>query len=283
MSKFKISEETRLEIILVTLIFGIPIAMFLINYYFLGGDTSRFFVEKGKEKTVIVTQAKQGDPLQKPPTKAVVDSVREAIKKGNYSTAYMQINSVAKNSPESDELRKQLAEDAQKRKTPGVRKEAGALPTAPVRYLDESTPRDRSTDAIYIYFVDVSGMLLPHFCIQAASKRKLGVNGFTITADNKKMEIIASPIKLENVKNGVAEWYDVPLDRHVYEVVQTMAKAKKVTLTVSGSNGNKTRDVTESEIKGFSNIIAGYTALGGNLNYLQTIKPLPPPSSSTRK
>ena len=283
MSKFKISEETRLEITLVTLIFGVPIAMFLINYYFLGGDKNRFFVEKGKEKTVIVTQAKQGDPLQKPPTKAVVDSVREAIKKGNYSTAYMQINSVSKNSPESDELRKQLAEETQKRKTPGVRKEEGALPTAPVRYLDESTPRDRSTDAIYIYFVDVSGMLLPHFCIQAASKRKLGVNGFTITADNKKMEIIASPIKLENVKNGVAEWYDVPLDRHVYEIVQNMEKAKKVTLTVSGSNGNKTRDVTESEIKGFSNIIAGYTALGGNLNYLQTIKPLPPPSNSNRK
>lgn len=282
MFKLQISDETRLEILVVVLIIVIPIIMFTLNYYFLDGKMTGLKA-KETQKTVIVTQAKQSDTLQKLPSKSVVDSVRDAIKNGNYSTAYLEINNISKKSPEFQELTKQLAEEVQKRrKTPGVRKEAGSLPTAPVRYLDESTPRDRSTDSIHIYFVDVSGILMPHFCIQVASKRKLGVAGFTITADNKKIDMIASLVKLENSGKVVSETYDVPLDRFCYETVQAMIKAKKVTLTVSGSNGNKTRNVTESEIKGFSNILAGYTALGGSLNFVQTTGPAPPTSGTKR-
>ena len=276
------TDETRFEILVVLLIVVVPVLMFTLNHYFMGGKNNGNDT-KSKEKTVIVIEAKQGDTSQKTSSKSVVDSVRDAIKKGNYTTAYMQIKNVSKNAPEYEELRKQLAEETERRKTPGVRKEVGTVPTAPIRYLDESTPRDRSTDSIYIYFVDVSGVIVPHFCIQVISKRKLGVTGFTITVDNKKIEIIASPVKLENNVKGVAEWYDVPLDRFSYEAVEAMIKAKSGTLTVSGSNGSRTRNVTASEIKGFSNILAGYTALGGNLNYFQTANQPPSTSRAKRK
>lgn len=271
MQKIKLSEETRFGIIFVLSFVAVSLLMLLFNYFLGGGKTD--FVEKEKEKTVIVTQVKESSTPAIPPPKTVVNSVRDALKKGNYSTAYMEINKVSKSSPEYDELRNQLAEETQKRKAPGVRKEKDASPSTPVRYFDESTPRKRSSDAIYVYFSEISGALWPRFCIQSFGKHALGITGYTITADKKNFEIVASPIKYENIENGVAEWYDVPLDRRGHDTVQAMLKAKRVTLTIVGSKGKKSRDVTEKEIKGFRNILDGYTALGGSLDYLQINKP----------
>jgi hypothetical protein len=268
MLKFKLAEETRFGILFFLSILAVSIIMFILNF-FIGGESTSF-VEKEKEKTVIVTQANENAAKQIPPPKAVVSSVREAIKQGKHSTSYLQISNISKTSPEYEELRKQLAEENQKHKAPKIRKEAGASPTAPIRYLDESTPRDRTSDAMYMYFVDVAGTLSPRFCIQHSSKHQLGITGFTITADAKHIDIVASPLKFENTATGVAEWYDVPLDRHAYEVVQAIIKAKKVTLTINSPNGTKTREVADKEIKGMRNILDGYRALGGSLDYLQT-------------
>jgi hypothetical protein len=160
-----------------------------------------------------------------------------------------------------------------------LRKENGASPTAPIRYIDETTPRTRNEDAIYIYFVDISGTLLPRLCIQSAAKRPLKISAFTITADKKSTDIHAVDVQTENTEKGVSEWYDVPLDRRAYETVQAMIKAKKVTLTITGSGGKTTRAVSENEKKGFRQILDGYTALGGKLDYLQESKPINAPAA----
>lgn len=281
MLKIKLSEDARNVVILVVTLLVLPLLMILMNFL-LGGDKEAALLEKQKEKTIVITQPKQDTTVQKPLPKAVVSTVREAIKKGDPSTAYVEINKVSKNSPEYEELKKVIAEENRKRKAPGVRKEPGISPSAPVRYLDESTPRDRNTDAIFIYFVDVSNTLLPRFCIQVAAKRPLGITGFTISADNKTIHIPASSVKMENTEKGVAEWYDVPLDQRSYEAVQIMIKAKKVALTVIGGNGKTTRTVTDSEKKAFKQILDGYTALGGSLGYLQAAKAAPAKSAAKR-
>lgn len=276
MSKIKLTEETRYGIILILSLMGLFLLMFLLNHIFSGGDETAV-VEKEKDKTVIVTQAKESAlPPGGAPSKSVVSSVRDAIKRGNYSTAYMEIHNVSKTSPEYEDLKKQLAEETQRRKAPGVLKETGVSPSAQVRYFDESTPRNRAVDAIYIYFVDISGTLWPRFCIQAAAKRPLGITGFTIAADAKNIRIDAASVKFENTEKGVAEWYDVPLDRQTHDAVQAMIRAKKVTLTISCRRGKITRDVTDKEIAGMRRILDGYAALGGNLNYLQEGRPLSP-------
>lgn len=275
MFKTKLTEETRYVLIFISGILGLLLIMFLLNYFLEKGQKPAI-VEKEKEKTVIVTQPEESGKLQKPLAKSVVSTVRDAIKQGNYSTAYMEINKVSKTSPEYEEISRLLAKEAKKRKAPGVRKESGATPSAPIRYLDESTPRDRTTDAVYIYFLDVSGTLVPRFCIQATAKKPIGITGFIITADNRKIELEAPSIKSEDTGKVVAEWYDVILDRRTYETVQAMIRARKVTLTVIGNSGKTTRDVTNREIKGFRRILDGYTALGGSLNYLQDNKTLPP-------
>lgn len=267
----KLSDDTRYLLIIIAGLFGLLAVMLGLNF-FLGKDEKSLADEKVQGKTVIITEAKNNAAPPKPLPKSVVSTVRDALKQGNFSTAYMEIGKVPKSSPEYDELLKQLDEAAQQRKTPGVRKDAGVSPSAPVHYFDESTPRNRATDAIYIYLVDISGVLVPRFCIQAPAKRPLGISRFIISADNKRFEIVASAIKLENTEKGVAEVYDVPLDRKGFEAAQALIKAKTATLTIIGSNGKRSRDINENEKKGFRRIMEGFAALGGTLNYMQDTK-----------
>jgi hypothetical protein len=266
-----VNEETRYGIILVVGLLVLLLLMLAMNF-FLGDDKKPGENDKQKEKTVIITQSKEGAPPPLPSVKSVVSTVRDAIKQGNYSTAFMEVNNVPKNSPEYDEFRKALTEETRKRKAPGVRKDDTISPSAPVRYLDESTPRNRTTDAIYVYFVDLSGTLCLRFCIQAAEKRPLGITGFTITADARTIRINAPSVKVENTEKGVAEWYDVPLDRQTYDAALAITKAKKVTLAIEGSRGKSSRDVTDNEKKGIRRVLDGYAALGGSLMYLQESK-----------
>lgn len=271
MQKINISEETRYGLIFAVSLVAVIVLMLLLNY-FLGGNEKNSFVEKEKEKTVIITQIKESATPPLPPPKSVVSTVRDALKNNNYSTAYMEINKYSKTSPEYEQLRREISEEAQKRKAPGLRREKEASSSAAIRYFDESTPRNRSTDSIYIYLVEISGALWPRLCVQSAAKKALGITGFSINADRKIIDFIAAPIKYENIENGVAEWYDAPLDRRVYDAAQAMIKAKKVTLTITGSKGKKSRDVTANEIKGIRTILDGHTALGGSLDYLQVNK-----------
>ncbi|MFA7404229.1 MAG: hypothetical protein WC007_09550 [Pelobacteraceae bacterium] len=268
-----LSDETRYGLLFVAGLTGLLVVMLVLNYT-LGGN-EKPDAEKVKEKTVIVTEAKKDAPPPKPLPKSVVSTVRDALKQGNYSTAYMEINNVSKSSPEYAELRKQLDEATRQRKAPGVRKDAGASQSAPVRYFDESTPRNRTSDAVFVYFVDLSGILVPRFCIQSPAKRPLGITRFTITADGKKFEIMVPAVKVENTEKGVAEVYDVPLDRKGYEAALALIKAKTATLDISGSNGKSNREITDNEKKGFRRVLEGFVALGGNLNYLQESKGTP--------
>lgn len=283
MFKNKLSEEARYGVIFVLALLTLLFAMYLLSI-FLGGAKDSAANKKESERTVIITQSKQSPTPHKPTPESLVSTVRDAIKQGNYSTAYMEINNISKDSPEYKELNKLIAEDTQRRKAPGVRKETGVSESAPIRYFDESTPRNRTSDAIYVYFVDISGTLWPRFCAQFASKKPLGLTGFTITADNKNININAASIKIENTENGVAEWYDAPLDRQTYDAVQAMLKAKKVILTAVASRGKSSREVTENEIKGMRRVLDGYAALGGNLNYLQIgALPLSAPKGGNKK
>jgi len=274
MFKIKLTEDARYGVIFVATLLLLLLFMIIINFL-LGGNKDDAIIEKQKEKTVVITQPKQNAAPPQLSSKAVVSTVREAIKKDDASTAYIEINKVPKGSPEYEQLSKIIADENRKRKAPGVRKEAGQSPGAPIRYLDESTPRDRMTDAVFVYFVDVSSTMLPHFCIQSATKKPLKISGYTITADSKILKITAPVVKLENTEKGVSEWYDIPLDRPSYDIVQAIIKAKKTTLTITGSGGSSSRPVTDAEKTALRRILDGYIALGGNLDYLQTVKPAP--------
>jgi hypothetical protein len=223
------------------------------------------------QNTVIIMQAKQEEIRQKKARQSVVSSVRDAIIKGKSLAPYMQINNVDKNSPEYKELKNLIDDETKRRKAGGVRKESTDSKKI-LRYIDESSPRDRSSDAAYVYFVDVSSILIPRFCVQIALKQHLQMTELSITADSKTMSFKVPSYQSKNIDSGVAEWYDAPLDRETYGAVQAIMKAKKSVLSISGLKGKVSRDLSDDEIKAFRRILDGYTALGGSLNYLHVDK-----------
>jgi len=267
--KFKITEETKFTSLFILGMLLLLLIMAVMSFYLRESPTADN--DNDSDGTVIIMRAKQEQIRQKKARQSVVSSVRDAIKKGGSLTPYMQINTVDKDSPEYKELKKMIDDELKRRKAGGVRKESTDSNKV-LRYIDESSPRDRSTDAAYIYFVDISGVLIPRFCVQIALKQHLQMTEFTVTADATTMRFMVPSYKIGNIAKGVAEWYDVPLDQGTYKAVQAIMKAKKTALSITGVKGNVTRDLTEEEIKAFRRVLDGYAALGGSLDYLQDKK-----------
>ena len=267
--KFKITEETKFTSLFILGMLLLLLIMAVLSFYLRESPTADN--DNDSDGTVIIMRAKQEQIRQKKARQSVVSSVRDAIKKGGSLTPYMQINTVDKDSPEYKELKKMIDDELKRRKAGGVRKESTDSNKV-LRYIDESSPRDRSSDAAYIYFVDVSAVLIPRFCVQIALKQHLQMTEFTITADSTTMRFMVPSYKTGNVAKGVAEWYDVPLDQGTYKAVQAIMRAKKTALSITGVKGNVTRDLTEDEIKAFRRVLDGYAALGGSLDYLQDKK-----------
>jgi len=265
--KIIFSEDAKFAFLFFLSILLLVLVMAGFNYFFQESPTANNV--KDNQNTVVLMQAKKEQASKINARHTVASSVRDAIKKADSSTAHVQINTVNKDSSEYKELKKVIDDETKKRKTGGVRKES-TNSNKILRYIDESTPRDRSSDALYIYFVDVSGILIPRFCVQIALKQHLQMAGLTLTADSKTMSFNVPSYQSENIKNGVAEWYDIPLDKDTYRAIQVILKAKKTVLSVSGMNGKKvSRDLTDDEVKAFQRVLDGYNALGGNLNFLQ--------------
>jgi len=267
MFKRPLPEETRYTIILIVAVTVLPILFFSLTKYFNAGDTT-LHPETNKEKTVIVSEAEKAEIVTKATAKPVTQTVRDAISQGDYSTAHMQLSKVPKDSPEYDELRKQLASEPRARKLAGVRKEADTS-QSPVRYLDESTPRDRFSDGLYLYLVEVSGSVWPKFCIQSVGKRALDITGFRIKADAKTFTIPATAVKSEKSAGKVAEYYDAPVDQLSYDAMRALVKARKATLTCIGKSGERVRAITDEEKKGFGRMMDAYAALGGSFAFVQ--------------
>jgi hypothetical protein len=261
----KLSDDARYTIIIILMLLAIPLAFYLFDRF---AGTVSSTQPQGKEMTVIVTEAEKKEILGKIPPKSVVDTIRNAIKQGNNSTAYMQLRTMPKDSKEYEELSKLLAEEANKRPRRGVRKES-STPESPVRYFDESTPRDRSADALFLYLIDVSGGIWPRFCIQSVGRHPLGITGFTIKADGKTFAIHPSAIKSVKLTDKVCEYYDAPLDQHSYAAVTALTTARKGVLIAVGTGGERERAITDAEKSGLRRILETYTTLGGQLGFLQ--------------
>ena len=269
MRKIIFTEETRFTALFFFSMLVLVLVMAVISYFLRESPTDDSL--DNSQNTVVISQSKQEQALQKKARQSVVSSVREAIKKGKSLTPYLQITNVDKDSPEYKEIKKMLDDETKKRKAGGVRKESTDSNKI-IRYIDESTPRDRASDAAYIYFIDVSGILIPHFCVQAALKQHLQMKEFTITADAATMSFAVPSYQSENIGKGVAEWYDVPLDQGTYRAVQAIMKARKTVLSITGLNGTVSRDLDDDEIKAFRRILDGYAALGGGLSHLHSNK-----------
>ncbi|KAB0664101.1 hypothetical protein F6V25_14960 [Oryzomonas japonica] len=267
MFKKPLPEETRYTIIFVGIVLLSPLLFFALNHFFKG-DSSTLQSDKKKEPAVIVSESEKADIISKATSKSVADTVRDAVSQGDYSTAHLQLSKAPKNSAEYEELRKLLASNPRARKLPGIRKEADTT-QSPLRYLDESTPRDRFSEGLFLYLVEVSGSVWPKFCIQSVGKRALDITAFRIKADAKTFTIPATAVKQEKSPGKVAEYFDAPVDQLSYDAMRALIKARKATLTCIGKSGERVRAITDAEKKGLGRMMDAYTALGGSFAFVQ--------------
>lgn len=275
----KLSEEARFTLIIVIAVLMVPLVFYLVNL-FTGSSSEES--PKSSEMRVIVTEAQKKEVLAKLPPEAVIKSVREVIKQGNHSTAYMQLGQLPEGSPAQEELRKLLEKEAKAQKRPGVRKVADK-PQNPVKYFDESTPRDRSEDALYVYLVDIYGTLWPRICIQTAGKKPIEISRFSINLDGKNFTIRPTTLKTEKLQDKVAEYHDALLDKESYSLLQALIKSRKAVLTSVGIKEKRTREISEEEKKGVIRIMDTYAALGGDYAFARTAAPLPAPAAPRPK
>lgn len=275
----KLSEEARFTLIIVIAVLMVPLVFYLVNL-FTGSSSEES--PKSSEMRVIVTEAQKKEVLAKLPPEAVIKSVREVIKQGNHSTAYMQLGQLPEGSPAQEELRKLLEKEAKAQKRPGVRKVADK-PQNPVKYFDESTPRDRSEDALYVYLVDIYGTLWPRICIQTAGKKPIEISRFSINLDGKNFTIRPTTLKTEKLQDKVAEYHDALLDKESYSLLQALIKSRKAVLTSVGIKEKRTREISEEEKKGVIRIMDTYAALGGDYAFARTAAQLPAPAAPRPK
>lgn len=267
MSLRKLSENARFTIIVLTAFLAIPLLFYLVDR-FLGTVSKPSTDSQSKEMTVIVSEAEKKEILAKIPPKAVLDNLRDAIKQGNVSTAHIQLNKMPRDSKEYEELSKLLAAEGSQKRSSNVRKE-GSSPDRPVKYFDESTPRDKSRDALFLYITDFAGGTWLRFSIQTVGKSALGLKEFRIRADGKVFSIRPVAIKTETVQHNICEYFDAPLNQNGYAIVETLKTARKASLIAVGTKGERERSITDEEKKGLRRILETYVTLGGKTDLYQ--------------
>jgi hypothetical protein len=263
--------DENLFIVVIAVLLAISLAvLFVLNKS--GKLTSDVIQRKNqpKEKTVIVSDAEKNAVLAAIPKK-VVESLKDSALQNDMSTAQLQLSRAPRGTQEYEELKHLIESDAKLKKRGGVQKVKDS-PNAPLRYIDKSTPRDRSVDALYFYIVDVGANLVPRFCVQTAGKRPLKPDGFTILADGR--EFIFKPLvfKTEKAGEAVAHFYDVPLDYNILTALQALVKSRKAAITFSGAAVSQSRVLSDDEKNGVVRMMETYQLLGGNFNYLQQQK-----------
>jgi hypothetical protein len=179
-----LSDENRFIALMAIILVGGLLILIILNRF---GKLNSDVIQNNKlpkEKTVIVSDAEKNAILAAVPKK-VVESMREAGIQGEASTAHLQLSRAPQSSQEAEELKHLIESDAKLKKRTGVQK-VRDTPSAPLRYMDQSTPRDKSVDALYLYLVDVGANILPRFCVQTVGKGPMKLDGFKITADGKE-------------------------------------------------------------------------------------------------
>ena len=266
MKLFKhLKEDTRYSIWIILVILAIPAVFFIIDR--LLNLSPEPIISAKQEKTVIVKESSAPAVPQKIPPKEVFATVRDAIRQGNYSTAYMEISKAPKDSPEYEELQKIVAEESKKRKRPGVQKQKDQGQDT-LRYIDEAAPRDRGKDWLFVYFNEFAGGFWPRICIQAVTKKPAHITGFRVIADGRRFEIPAPSIRSEKLKDSTAQWYDAPLDQQAYQAVKALMKSRKAEVVYTSDGNPVSRAISDAEKQGLSRIMEAYTTLGGNMAFL---------------
>ncbi len=137
-------------------------------------------------------------------------------------------------------------------------------------YYDKGTPQYTNYNSFHLYMgKEKAGKPWLRFRIQYTADDWLFIQSYVIKTDNDSYTISTSygEVETDNGSGEIWEWYDVPMNNKLYNIVKDVIKSKQVKLRHNGKQYYKDRTITEKEKQGLQNILDAYEALGGSTNF----------------
>jgi hypothetical protein len=138
-------------------------------------------------------------------------------------------------------------------------------------YYDKGTPQYNNYNSFHLYMgKEKTGYPWLRVKIQYTSDDWLFIKSYNIKTDSNSYIISTSygEVEKDNGSGDIWEWYDVPLDNRLFNIVKDVIKSKTVKLRHNGKQYYKDRTISEKEKQGLQNILDAYEALGGTMIFL---------------
>lgn len=137
-------------------------------------------------------------------------------------------------------------------------------------YYDKGTPQYTNYNSFHLYMgKEKTGKPWLRFRIQYTADDWLFIQSYVIKTDNDSYTISTSygEVETDHGSGDIWEWYDVPMNNRLYNIVKDVIKSKTVKLRHNGKQYYKDRTITEKEKQGLQNMLDAYEALGGSTNF----------------
>lgn len=137
-------------------------------------------------------------------------------------------------------------------------------------YYDKSTPTYTNYNSFNLYMgKEKSGRPWLRFRIQYTADDWLFIQSYIIKTDNTSHTIQTKygEIETDNDSGDIWEWYDVPLNNELYNIIRDVINSKSVKLRYNGKQYYNDRTITGTEKQALKNILDAYEALGGQLSF----------------
>lgn len=137
-------------------------------------------------------------------------------------------------------------------------------------YYDKGTPKYNNYNSFHLYMgKENTEKPWLRVKIQYTSDDWLFIKNYAIKTDSNSYTISTSygEVEKDNGSGDIWEWYDVPMDNRLYNMVKDVIKSKTVKLRHNGKQYYKDRTISEKEKQGLRNMLDAYEALGGTMNF----------------
>ena len=136
-------------------------------------------------------------------------------------------------------------------------------------YYDKTTPSYTNYNSFHLYMgKEKSGIPWLRFRIQYTADDWLFIQSYIIKTDDTSHTIETKYGEVETDSDSdIWEWYDVPLNNELYNIITDVINSKSVKLRYNGKQYYKDRTITGTEKQALKNILDAYEALGGQLSF----------------
>lgn len=136
------------------------------------------------------------------------------------------------------------------------------------RYTDKSTTAYNNVESFHLTLIKPKELEKPllYLKIQRRGSEYLGIQSYTIKADENKFEITLgwNDLKSDFNYGAASENYTMHVNNSNIDMIKSLAGAKKIIIRYHGRQFYDDRTVSAKEIKALNNVLEAYEALGGD-------------------